>query len=60
MDPLCPLSNTAEDGSIATLKRRARDFTDQQTSHDDKRISYLEISKEHNYDTLTVARMLAQ
>jgi hypothetical protein len=59
-NPLCPPSNTAEDGSITALKRHAHDFTDQQTSRDDERISYLEIAKEHNYDTLTLARMLAQ
>jgi hypothetical protein len=45
----CPLSNTAEDGSIATLKRRTCDFADQQMSHDDERISYLEIAEEHDY-----------
>jgi hypothetical protein len=60
MDPLCPLSNTAEDGSIAALKRCAHDFADQQMSRDDERISYLEIAEEHDYDTLTLARMLAQ
>jgi hypothetical protein len=60
MNPLYPPSNTAEDGSIATLKRHTRDFADQQTSCDDERISYLEIAEEHNYDTLTLARMLAQ
>jgi hypothetical protein len=57
---LCPPSNTAENGSIATLKRRARDFANQQTTRDDRRISYLGIAEEHNYDTLMLARMLAQ
>jgi hypothetical protein len=60
MNPLCPPSNVAENGSIATLKRRACDFMDQQMSCDDGRISYLEVAEEYDYDTLTLARMLAQ
>jgi hypothetical protein len=35
MNPLCPSSNTAENGSTSALKRHACDFTHQQTTHDD-------------------------
>jgi hypothetical protein len=63
----CPSSKQAVDGSIAALKRRARDFmgqpqpsSDQQKTDNDTGLSYLESAEAYEYDTLAVGWMIAQ
>jgi hypothetical protein len=58
MNPPCPPSNIAENGSIATLKRRAHDFAHQHMTCDDGQISYLESADNYEHDTLAIRRMI--
>jgi hypothetical protein len=53
MNPLCPPSNAADDGSIAALKRRACDFTCQQMTS-----AYYEDDQEDE-GTLAIARLVS-
>jgi hypothetical protein len=57
-DPLCPLSNQAEDRSVVALKRCAIDFVHQQTTCDDRHLSYLKSADAYKYDTLAIRRMV--
>jgi hypothetical protein len=55
----CPPSNIAEDGSIAALKRRAHDFTHQQTTHDGGTgTSYLESADDYKYNMMAIGRLI--
>jgi hypothetical protein len=68
MNPPCPSSKQAVNGSVAALKRRAHDFMgqprssgDQQTTcNDDTGLSYLENAEKNEYDTLVIGRMIAR
>jgi hypothetical protein len=61
----CPSSKQAVDGSVATLKRRTRDFMgqpwtsgEQQKTDDNAGLSYLESAEAYEYDTAAVRRMI--
>jgi hypothetical protein len=53
-------SNIAEDGSIVALKRHTHDFTCQQTTHDNRHISYLESTDDYKDNMLAIGRMIVQ
>jgi hypothetical protein len=61
--PPCPSSNSAVKGSVAALKRHARDFMGQPRSRGDQQmtgLSYLEEADKYEYDTLVIGRMVTQ
>jgi hypothetical protein len=55
-----PSSRQMKADKIAALKRRAREFGNQQKTSDDAGPSYLENADAYKYDTLAIGRMIVQ
>jgi hypothetical protein len=57
-NPPCPSSKQANNGSIDALKRRSRDFSNQQMTSNEAGPLYLENTDTYKYDTLAISRMI--
>jgi hypothetical protein len=59
MNPPCPSCKQTKEDKVAALKKRTHDFMGQQRSTDDDD-SYLMHADTYEYDTVAVARTIAQ